>query len=236
MPDSLPEILDRIDAAQPAALARLSELLRIPSISTDPAHAADCRAAADWLVAELDTLGFDASIRETAGHPMVVAHGGEGARHVLFCGHYDVQPADPLELWETPPFEPVIGASAIRARGASDDKGQLMTFLEACCAWIDVTGKLPCRITVLLEGEEESGSPALVPFLEAHAEELRAEIALVCDTGLYDGQVPAIVTQLRGLQGEEVTITGPNSDLHSGAYGGGDEPGARAYPHSGPAA
>jgi acetylornithine deacetylase/succinyl-diaminopimelate desuccinylase-like protein len=225
MSDPLPAILDRIDAGQPEAVARLTELLRIPSISTDPAHAGDCRAAAEWLAAELTALGFDAAVRATAGQPMVVAHGGpEGGRHVLFYGHYDVQPADPLALWETPPFEPVTAEGpdgpVIRARGASDDKGQLMTFLEACRAWRDATGGLPCRVTVLLEGEEESGSPSLVPFLEANADELRAELALICDTGLHDGRVPAIVTQLRGLVGEEVTITGPDRDLHSGLYGG----------------
>jgi acetylornithine deacetylase/succinyl-diaminopimelate desuccinylase-like protein len=225
MSDPLPAILDRVDAAQPEALARLTELLRIPSISTDPAHAGDCRAAADWLAAELTGLGFDAAVRPTTGHPMVVAHGGpEGGRHVLFYGHYDVQPVDPLALWETPPFEPAIvdgpDGAVLRARGASDDKGQLMTFLEACRAWVAETGALPCRITVLLEGEEESGSPSLIPFLEANADELRAEVALICDTGLHDGRVPAIVTQLRGLLGEEVTIQGPDRDLHSGLYGG----------------
>jgi acetylornithine deacetylase/succinyl-diaminopimelate desuccinylase-like protein len=225
MSDPLPAILDRVDAGQPAALERLMALLRIPSISTDPAHAADCRLAADWLAAELAAIGLEASVRPTSGHPMVVAHGGPaGARHVLFYGHYDVQPADPLSLWKTPPFEPTLAEGpegpVLRARGASDDKGQLMTFVEACRAWVAETGGLPCRITVLLEGEEESGSPSLVPFLEANADELRAEIALICDTGLHDGRVPAIVTQLRGLLGEEVTITGPDRDLHSGLYGG----------------
>ncbi len=224
MTDALPAILDRIDAEQPKALDRLMELLRIPSISTDPAHAGDCDAAADWLVAELTDLGFEASKRPTPGHPMVVAHGGEGARHVLFYGHYDVQPVDPLDLWARDPFDPAIEKTArgdvIRARGASDDKGQLMTFLEACRAWRAETGGLPCRITVLFEGEEESGSPSLVPFLQANADELRAEVALICDTGLFDDRVPAIVTTLRGLLGEELTIKGPDRDLHSGMYGG----------------
>jgi acetylornithine deacetylase/succinyl-diaminopimelate desuccinylase-like protein len=225
MSDPLSAILDRVDAGQADALARLTELLRIPSISTDPAHAGDCRRAAEWLADALTGLGFDASVRPTTGHPMVMAHGGpEGGRHILFYGHYDVQPADPVDLWTSPPFEPVLDdgpeGPVIRARGASDDKGQLMTFLEACRAWVAETGGLPCRITVLLEGEEESGSPSLVPFLRQNAEELRAEIALICDTGLHDGRVPAIVTQLRGLLGEEVTISGPSRDLHSGLYGG----------------
>ncbi|MEM7490829.1 MAG: M20/M25/M40 family metallo-hydrolase [Pseudomonadota bacterium] len=220
MTDPMPAILDRVDAGQSAALDRLLDLLRIPSISTDPAHARDCVAAADWLVAALAEIGFEAGRRDTAGHPIVVGHGGRGARHVLFYGHYDVQPVDPLDLWDRDPFDPVVADGVIRARGASDDKGQLMTFLEACRAWRDETGALPCRITVLLEGEEESGSPSLVPFLRANAEELRAEVALICDTGLFDDRVPAIVTSLRGLLAEEITITGPDRDLHSGAYGG----------------
>lgn len=224
MSHPIPEILDRLDAGRPAALERLSDLLRIPSISTDPANAGDCDTAADWLVAELTDLGFEASKRPTTGHPMVVAHGGTGERHVLFYGHYDVQPVDPLELWDRDPFDPIIedtpDGPVIRARGASDDKGQLMTFLEACRAWRDETGDLPCRVTVLIEGEEESGSPSLIPFLEENADELRAEVALICDTGLFDDRVPAIITTLRGLVGEEITITGPDKDLHSGMYGG----------------
>ncbi len=224
MTDPIPAILDRIDADQSRAQDRLKELLRIPSISTDPEHDDDCETAADWLVAELTHLGFDASKRTTPGHPMVVAHGGAGERHVLFYGHYDVQPVDPLSLWNRDPFDPAIDQTprgpVIRGRGASDDKGQLMTFLEACRAWKAETGGLPCRITILFEGEEESGSPSLVPFLKANKEELTAELALICDSGLYDDRVPAIVTTLRGLLGEELTITGPDRDLHSGIYGG----------------
>ncbi|KIT14707.1 M20/M25/M40 family metallo-hydrolase [Jannaschia aquimarina] len=224
MSDPLPAILNRLDTGQAAALERLFELLRIPSISTDPSYAGPCDDAAEWLVAELRSIGFEASKRETPGRPMVVAHGGEGQRHMLFYGHYDVQPVDPLGLWDGDPFEPVVirtpTGQAIRARGASDDKGQLMTFLEACRAWRAETGSLPCRITVLFEGEEESGSPSLVPFLRAHADELRADLALICDTGLFDDRVPAIIRSLRGLLGEEITIEGPDRDLHSGLYGG----------------
>ncbi|WP_179379438.1 M20/M25/M40 family metallo-hydrolase [Jannaschia marina] len=224
MTDPIPAILTRIDDDLPQALERLMELLRIPSISTDPANAEDCDTAADWLVAELSHLGFEASKRTTTGHPMVVAHGGQGARHVLFYGHYDVQPVDPLSHWHRDPFDPAIEETpqgrVIRARGASDDKGQLMTFLEACRQWKAETGELPCRVTVLFEGEEESGSPSLIPFLEANAEELRAEVAFICDSGLFDDRLPAIITTLRGLLGEELTITGPDRDLHSGIYGG----------------
>ena len=220
---TLDAVLSRIDETLSEAMDRLFALLRIPSISTDPAYKADCARAADWLAEDLRGLGFDASARATPGHPMVVGHGGTGGRHLLFYGHYDVQPVDPLELWHRDPFDPAVEETAkgrvIRARGAADDKGQLMTFVEACRAWKHVHGTLPGRLTVFLEGEEESGSPSLVPFMEAHREELKADLALICDTGLFDSQ-PAITTMLRGLLGEEITITGPDKDLHSGMYGG----------------
>ncbi len=225
---TLDTVLARIDATLPEATDRLFGLLRIPSISTDPAFRADCARAADWLAADLSGLGFRASARPTPGHPMVVAHsaapsGGTG-RRLLFYGHYDVQPVDPLALWHRDPFDPVIEDTpkgpVIRARGASDDKGQLMTFIEACRAWKHVHGALPGHLTIFLEGEEESGSPSLIPFMRENAAELRADIALICDTGLYDDVTPAITTMLRGLLGEEVTITGPDKDLHSGGYGG----------------
>ena len=223
---SLDAVLARIDADLPAATDRLLDLLRIPSISTDPAFKADCEAAADWLVADLTTLGVKAEKRPTSGHPMVVGHvdGAAGAPHLLFYGHYDVQPVDPLDLWERDPFDPALQETAsgtvIRGRGSSDDKGQLMTFVEACRAWKAVNGTLPCRITFFFEGEEESGSPSLVPFIEENKDELKADIALICDTGLFESAVPAITTMLRGLLGEDFTITGPARDLHSGMYGG----------------
>ncbi|MFN6952505.1 MAG: M20/M25/M40 family metallo-hydrolase [Albidovulum sp.] len=220
---TLDAVLSRIDETLPEALERLFSLLRIPSISTDPAYRADCAKAADWLAEDLRGLGFEAAVRPTPGHPMVVGHCGSGARHLLFYGHYDVQPVDPLDLWHRDPFDPAVEETdhgpVIRARGASDDKGQLMTFIEAARAWIHVHGTLPCRLTVFLEGEEESGSPSLIPFMEAHRDELKADLALICDTGLFEDQ-PAITTMLRGLLGEEITITGPNKDLHSGSYGG----------------
>jgi len=221
---TLDPVLAQIDENLPAATERLLDLLRIPSISTDPAFKADCDRAADVLVADLQSIGFDASKRQTPGHPMVVAHtGGEGP-HVLFYGHYDVQPVDPIDLWDRDPFDPQVEETAkgkvIRGRGSSDDKGQLMTFVEACRAWKDVHGKLPANITIFFEGEEESGSPSLVPFMKENAAELTADIALICDTGLYGDSTPAIITQLRGLLGEEISITGPNKDLHSGMYGG----------------
>lgn len=221
---TLDAVLARIDADLPQAVERLKDLLRIPSISTDPAYAPDCARAADWLVADLKGLGFDAAARPTPGHPMVVAHGGTGDRHLLFYGHYDVQPVDPLNLWHRDPFDPVVEETAkgpvIRARGASDDKGQLMTFLEACRAWKAVHGTLPGRLTIFLEGEEESGSPSLIPFMEENRAELTADLALICDTGLYEDRVPAISSMLRGLCKAEFTIKAASRDLHSGAYGG----------------
>lgn len=221
-------ILERADANLPKSLDRLFDLVRIKSISTDPAFKADCRKAAEWLVAELSGLGFTASVRDTPGHPMVVAHHAGAtadAPHVLFYGHYDVQPVDPLNLWDTDPFEPGLkelepGRKVITGRGTADDKGQLLTFVEAARAYKDVHGSLPCRVTILFEGEEESGSPSLKPFLEANAAELKADYALVCDTSMWDRDTPAISAGLRGLVGEEVVIKAADRDLHSGYFGG----------------
>lgn len=221
-------ILARADQNLNSSLEKLFELLRIKSISTDPAYKAECRKAAEWLVAYLKTLGFDASVRDTPGHPMVVAH-HEGASadapHVLFYGHYDVQPVDPIELWENDPFDPAVkdagnGRKILTGRGTADDKGQLMTFVEACRAYKEISGALPCRVTILFEGEEESGSPSLKPFLEANAAELRADYALVCDTSMWDRDTPAIAAALRGLVGEEIVVTAADRDLHSGLFGG----------------
>jgi acetylornithine deacetylase/succinyl-diaminopimelate desuccinylase-like protein len=155
---------------------------------------------------------------------MVVAHHKGPGRHILFYGHYDVQPVDPLNLWHRDPFDPAIEETAkgrvIRGRGASDDKGQLMTFIEACRAWKAVHGTLPGNLTIFLEGEEESSSPSLVPFMQENAAELSADIALICDTGLFEGAVPAITTMLRGLAKSEFTVHAASRDLHSGMYGG----------------
>ena len=221
----LDAVLARIDGDLDAALGRLFELLRIKSISTDPAFAADCRACAEWHAEDLRSIGFEASARDTPGHPIVVGHDRSPlGPSALFYGHYDVQPVDPLELWERDPFEPFVetrrdGSRAIRARGASDDKGQVMTFVEACRAWKAVTGKLPIPVSILLEGEEESGGVNLPPFLKANAGELRADIGLICDTNMWDPATPAIQTMLRGLCGEEIVITAADRDLHSGFYG-----------------
>lgn len=220
-------VLNSIDANLDASRERLFDLLRIPSVSTDPAFTRHCLRAANWLADQLRGMGYSAEVRSTPGHPIVVGHAQakrKDAPHVLFYGHYDVQPPDPLELWETEPFAPRLAAGKdgqdIVARGASDDKGQLMTFLEACRAF-EANGGLPCHVTFLFEGEEETGSPSLPDFLAAHKEELsQPGLALVCDTSMWNARTPAITVMLRGLAQEEVIIRGPSHDLHSGMFGG----------------
>ena len=221
----LDKVLAHIDGDLDNALERLFATLRLKSISTDPAYDAETRICAEWHAADLASIGFEASVRDTAGHPMVVGHhrAGDG-RSVLFYGHYDVQPVDPFELWTSDPFEPSIvtrpdGSKEIQGRGAADDKGQLMTFIEACRAWKSVTGRIPIPVTVLLEGEEELGGVNLPPFLDANLEELRADVALICDTNMWDKDTPAITASLRGLCGEEIVVHAADRDLHSGFYG-----------------
>ena len=223
---ALDSVLSTLDRDFDASLERLFALLRIPSVSTDRAYAGDVKRAAAHLVADLTSMGFEAAARETPGHPVVVGHRRRpGKPHVLFYGHYDVQPVDPLDLWENPPFEPAVkeiepGRKAIVARGACDDKGQVMTFLEACRATIAATGDLPVSLTVMIEGEEENGSLNLPEFLEANAAEFKADICLVCDTGMWDRETPQITSSLRGLLYEEIIVRAADRDLHSGHFGG----------------
>src|SRR6202790_574150 len=228
--EALPKVLDRIDRDLDASLDRLFALLRIQSVSTDPAYAPHCRTAAEYVATDLRGLGFETSVRPTEGHPVVIGKSGNGktnggAPRVLFYGHYDVQPVDPLDLWQTPPFEPRIatlpdGRRPMVARGACDDKGQVMTFVEACRAWKAVTGSLPLDVTFLIEGEEECGSKHLPPWGEAHPGELAADVALVCDTGMWNPTTPAITTALRGLLYDEIRIKAADRDLRSGIFGG----------------
>jgi acetylornithine deacetylase/succinyl-diaminopimelate desuccinylase-like protein len=230
----LDAVLDRIDKDLDRSLDRLFELLRIESISTDPAYKTHCRAAAEFVAADLKSIGFAAELRPTEGHPIVIGKSSNGAGnsrpkgappHVLFYGHYDVQPVDPLELWSTPPFEPKIqtlpdGRKIIVARGACDDKGQAMTFIEACRAFKHVTGKLPLPITLMIEGEEECGSKNLFGFVRDNADEFKLDLALVCDTAMWDQNTPAITSSLRGLVYEDIKLTCADRDLHSGLFGG----------------
>jgi acetylornithine deacetylase/succinyl-diaminopimelate desuccinylase-like protein len=228
--DALGRVIARLANSEEAALERLFRLLAIPSVSTDPAFHDACVQAAEACAGALAEIGFAARVEPTLGKPMVVGHwraasSGAARRHVLFYGHYDVQPPEPFAEWNAPPFAPRLAddprnGKVIVARGASDDKGQLMTFIEAARAWLTECGGLPVDVSVLIEGEEESGSPSLGPFLAAHGDELRADLALVCDTGQWDADTPAITAFLRGLAFSEITITGPSRDLHSGLYGG----------------
>ena len=224
----LNKVLARIDAERDNSLARLFKLLSIKSISTDPAYADDCRTAAVTLAADLATLDLAAEVHPTDGHPIVFAKAAgthPGRKRAIFYGHYDVQPVDPLELWQTPPFEPRIatlpdGRKAIVARGSCDDKGQVMTFIEACRVFKAVTGTLPLDLTFVIEGEEECGSKHLPGWIAAHKAEIAGDIAFVCDTGMWDPKTPAITTALRGLVYEEVKIKAADRDLHSGLFGG----------------
>ena len=226
---TLEAVLDRIDQDLDHSVERLFALLRIASISTDPAYQKDCQKAAEHVAADLRSMGFEADVRPTAGHPVVVGKANEASTskgpRVLFYGHYDVQPVDPLDLWKTPPFEPRIeelpdGRKIIVARGACDDKGQAMTFIEACRAFKAVTGKLPLSITTMIEGEEECGSKNLFSFVSDNAKEFQLDLALVCDTAMWNSTTPSVTTSLRGLVYEEVKVICADRDLHSGLFGG----------------
>src|SRR6516164_5812764 len=226
----LPAVLARIDADLDASLERLFDLLRIQSVSTDPAYKEQCLQAAQFVADDLAGIGFATSIRPTAGHPVVVGHSDDSAvagnaPRILFYGHYDVQPVDPLDKWLAPPFSPRIvtqadGRKIIVARGACDDKGQVMTFIEACRAFAAVTGELPLPITMMIEGEEECGSNHLFGFVKDNAEEFKLDLALVCDTSMWDPTTPMVTTSLRGLVYEEVRLTCADRDLHSGLFRG----------------
>lgn len=222
------DILDEADKAFDASVERVMDFLKIPSISADPAYDPACRQAARWVEGLLSDMGFDARCVDTPVHPVVIGHYepdhvDSKTLHILLYGHYDVQPPDPIELWKTPPFEPSLrkdtdGIERIYARGACDDKGQVMTILEASRLWLKVRKHLPCRLTVLIEGDEESDCSHLDSFLSRHRDELSADIVFVCDTSMWDDRTPAITTRLRGCISEEVIVSGPKVDLHSG-YG-----------------
>lgn len=209
-------------------VTRLEDWLRIPSVSTDSNRKEDVRRAAAWVEEELSSAGFDARIEETAGHPVVLAkwHGATGAPTVLVYGHYDVQPPEPLELWRHGPFEPTVEGDNLIARGATDDKGQVLALIRGIGGVLRETGALPVNITFLVEGEEEIGSPNLTPFIEANSQELAADVALISDTSQFAPGIPALTVGLKGLVYLQVELVGPNRDLHSGSFGGAvDNPG-----------
>ncbi len=202
--------------------ADLVELLRIPSISADSKFQAEIRRAADWLLGHLGEIGLQAELIETAGHPIVYAESPavEGAPVVLVYGHYDVQPPDPLDLWISPPFEPTVRDGNLYARGATDDKGQMLTHVKSVQSWLETEGQLPLQVKFLIEGEEEVGSEHLEVFLKENTEKLACDCVVVSDTSQFARGVPAITYGLRGIAYYELRLTGPNRDLHSGVFGG----------------
>jgi len=221
----LDPVLQYLSKDGPHALERLKQLLAIPSVSTDSAYAEHVAAAAGFVDNCMRSAGLDTHVHTTGGHPIVLGHNSEDdlpddVPHVLYYGHYDVQPPDPLDGWISPPFEPTVRDGAIYARGASDDKGQICCFLEALRAWKEVHGKLPIRVTVLIEGEEECGSGHLQSFLESNSHELEADVVLISDTTMWDQDTVAITYGLRGMLYYDVKLHGPKRDLHSGMYGG----------------
>jgi acetylornithine deacetylase/succinyl-diaminopimelate desuccinylase-like protein len=204
-------------------VSELEDLLRIPSISTDPEYAGEVRRAAGWLVDHFRALGFPvAEAIDTEGHPIVLAEYAvdPSLPTVLVYGHYDVQPPDPLDLWNSPPFEPVRRNGVLYGRGTCDDKGQLFMHVKAAEAWLKTEGRLPINLKFMLEGEEENGSTHLPGFIRANKDRLAADVVVVSDTTLFGPNIPSITYGLRGLAYVEVTLTGPDRDLHSGVYGG----------------
>ena len=200
----------------------LFDLLRIPSVSARSEHAADVRRTAEWLRDSLAKVGLEASIHPTSGHPIVLGEwrGAPGAPTILVYGHYDVQPAEPLELWESPPFEPTVRDGRIYARGSVDDKGQLFLHVKALEAHLAVRGKLPVNVILLAEGEEEVGSENLEQFIAANAKHLAADAVVISDTSMFGPGQPSILSSLRGIAYFQINVTGPTVDLHSGSYGG----------------
>ncbi len=224
---ALDRVLERLERNEAASLGRLFEVLRIPSVSTSPDHAEDCRAAADWFLQAFAKLGFEGRVLETPGQPAVVAsyrRPGSKRAHVIYYGHYDVQPADPIEAWNSAPFDPSMiegpeGARVV-ARGAADDKGQVVAWMEAFRALIDEHGELPVDVTAIIEGEEETGSLNFDGVLDACRDVPKAAAAVISDGVMWDALTPAVAVQLRGLVYVELSIATANQDLHSGLYGG----------------
>ncbi|HEY4235056.1 MAG TPA: dipeptidase [Lacipirellulaceae bacterium] len=215
--------LEHIDANRQAFVDDLTDLLRIASVSADPRHAGDIRQAAEWVAAQFKRLGLSTELIETAGHPLVYAESPPvpGKPVALVYGHYDVQPPDPLDEWISPPFEPTVRDGNIVARGATDDKGQMLTHVKSVEAWIKTVGKLPLQVKFLIEGEEEVGSANLEPFVADQRSRLACDCVVISDCAQFGPGIPAITYGLRGIAYYELRLTGPKQDLHSGVFGGG---------------
>lgn len=220
---SVNELEAYLDASRERRLASYLEFLRIPSISALPEHAGDCRTAAEWVAGQLGAIGVEhVVVSETGGHPIVYGDWlhASGRPTVVVYGHYDVQPVDPIDEWETAPFEPFIRGDRVVGRGTADDKGQIHIHLRAAEALLATRGRLPINLKFVFEGEEEASSVHLDPWLEANRDLLAADLAVISDTGFFDGNLPAITIGLRGLQYIQIDVTGTSLDLHSGSYGG----------------
>jgi len=210
-----------IDANRERFIEELKQWMRFPSVSAQRQHDGDTRACAQWLVDHFQKLGLDAQLIDVGGQPIVRAGAkGKSTRRVLIYGHYDVQPEDPVDQWETPPFEPTIRDGILYGRGATDDKGQVFTHVKAVETLLQTEGELPCEVLFLLEGEEESGGDALARYVKQAKDELKCDAVVVSDSTMYDEHTPAITYGLRGIVAFEFTVKGPSSDVHSGAYGG----------------
>ena len=217
-----PDLNQFFDANDTRIREQLFEFLRIPSVSAKSENNGDVRRAAEWLRASLEEAGLDAAIHETPGHPIVIGEwrGAPGAPTVLVYGHYDVQPAEPLDLWTSPPFEPTVRDGNIYARGSVDDKGQLFLHVKALEAHLEARGKLPVNVVLIAEGEEEIGSDHLEAFVMENQELLAAEAVVISDSAMFAPGQPSILSSLRGLAYFEINVQGPSVDLHSGGYGG----------------
>jgi acetylornithine deacetylase/succinyl-diaminopimelate desuccinylase-like protein len=220
----VPPDLDAYLSANAARIEReLFDFLRIPSVSARSEHDADTARAAEWTASSLRQAGLEATVHPTKGHPVVVGQwrgAPAGAPTILVYGHYDVQPAEPLELWTSPAFEPTVRDGKLFARGSVDDKGQLFLHIKALEAHLAARGTLPVNVIVVAEGEEEVGSEHLAPFIEQHAKELKADAVVISDSAMFAPGLPSVLSSLRGLAYFQLDVQGPAQDLHSGSYGG----------------
>jgi acetylornithine deacetylase/succinyl-diaminopimelate desuccinylase-like protein len=219
---SFQDLASYFDTNAARARDELFDFLRIPSVSARSEHDADTRQAAEWLRASMTEAGLTSEVIDTAGHPIVLGEwrGAPGRPTVLIYGHYDVQPAEPLELWDSPAFEPTVRDGRIYARGSVDDKGQLFLHVKALQAHLAVRGALPVNVIVLAEGEEEVGSENLEAFVRDHAERLKCDAVVISDSAMFAPGQPSILSSLRGMAYFQIDVQGPATDLHSGSYGG----------------